>query len=195
MPATAAPYGLEPVQVTGSGYFNGATRQIPMTANTATGIFLGDMVNIQAGAPIAVAATPTTTANGYTPVGVFAGCEYTDPNTKTKQYSNYLPANAITNGYTDVYIYVWDDPKMLFKIQSSGNTTRANVGFNAQLANFGAGSTATGKSKVHLLHSSIALTATFAVRIVDVIDPGTGYTDCIVKFVPGVHAYENATGQ
>jgi hypothetical protein len=194
MPNTAAPYGFRPVAQVGGGPFSGATREFPMTVNHATAIYRGDLVNIASGAPIPSTATPTTTLSTSTPVGVMAGCTFTHPGTKTMTWSPYLPAGAITAGYTDVKLLVYDDPNALFQIQSSGACTRAAVGKNAQIANFG-GSATTGNSTVHLLHSSIATTSTFAIRIVDVIDPAASYPDVIVKFVRGVHAYDMADGQ
>lgn len=206
MAAVASPYGLLPVNLQGGQAFNGgAVREIAMTVNSATGFFNGDLVNITAGAPTPITATPTTTANGNTPVGVFVGCRYIDPVLKQLQFSNFLPAGAITAGYTQVWIRVVDDPDQLFMVQADGAVTRANIGSNSTLGGFSAGSTSTGKSAVKLLSAGIAGTNTLAVRIVDLVNniatlpagsaPGDAFTDCIIKFNQGVHAYYNATGQ
>lgn len=199
MAATSTPYGLKPVQLIGGQQFSGGTiREIAMTVNSATGIFTGDLVNITGGAPTAIGATPTTTANGNTPVGVCVGVSYNNPTTKQLEFAQFLPAGAITAGYTNVKIRVVDDPDALFQIQAAGAVTAASIGTNAPLANFGAGSTITGNSKVQL--GTPAGTATLAVRIVGLVDApgstaGDAFTDCIVKFNQGVHAYQNPAGQ
>lgn len=201
MSSTSAPYGLRPVKLIGSQQFAGAIREIKMTTNSANGIFTGDLVNITAGQPSAITATPTTTANTATPVGVCVGVRYTDPVNQQERHNTYLPANAITNGYTNVWIKVVDDPDCLFVVQADGAVTRANIGKNAALGNFSAGSTTTGNSKVNLNTASIATQAnTQAVRIIDCVESafstaGDAYTDVYVKFNQGVHAYQNPLGQ
>ena len=196
MSAVASPYGLVPVQLIGGQAFSGGTvREFAMTANSANGIFTGDPVNVASGAVIVVTGTsPTTTANAYTPVGVCVGVRYVDPVLKQQQFAPYLPANAITNGYTKVYIRVVDDPDALFKIQSTGATTAASIGLNAPLTVSSTGSTTTGNSVVSLTHASIAGTSTLAVRIVDIIS-ADAYAEVLVKWNQGVHAYYNSTGQ
>ena len=187
----AAPYGLRPVNLIGGQTFAGQTREIPMTINSATAIYNGDVVIIgatAAGSVSAAAATVTTTTGGV--VGVCVGFRYVNPATKQPLYAQYLPANAITNGYTDVYIRVVDDPDALFVVQAVGSVVSTVRGKFAALENFG-GSTTTGNSSVRL--STPANTATLAVRIVDFVDAGGNFTDCIVKFNQGVHMYYSTT--
>lgn len=199
MSTTAAPYGLKPVKKIGSVSFPGAMIEIAHTTNSATGIFYGDIVAINGGNPVAGAATPTTTRGTSTPVGVCVGVRYTDPTTKQEHHAQYLPANAVTNGYTNIYIKVVDDPDAVFMVQADGAVTAAKLGYNAALKNFGAGSTTTGKSAVSLDSATVATTATLAVRIVGFSTlsgdaAGDAYTNVLVKFNQGVHAYQNATG-
>lgn len=197
MAATSTPFGLRPVNMIGGQAFNGgAIREIKMTANSATAIFTGDLVQLAAGEPSAMGATPTTSTAGL--VGVCVGVRYIDPVMKYEVHSQFLPANAVNSGYTEIWIKVCDDPDQLFAVQASGAVTRAAIGRNAALTNFGAGSTATGLSKVQV-SSTTATTATLAVRIVDLVvgpmsTPGDAYTDCIVKFNHGVHSYYTSTG-
>lgn len=200
MSATSAPYGLKAVMLLGSQQFAGAMREIPMAVNSATGFFFGDLVNITAGTPAAITATPTTAASAATPVGVFVGVRYTDATLHQEQHAQYLPANAISAGATKVFIQVVDDPDALFLVQANGPIARSQVGLNATLTNFSAGNVQFGVSKVQLDTVTPAATATFAVRIVDLVEgpmstAGDAYTDCIVKFNVGVHAYNNGTGQ
>lgn len=201
MAASSNPYGLIPLNMLGGGqYTAGVIRELPMTVNQTNGIFTGDLVNLTSGQPTSVTATPTTTANANTPIGVCVGVRYTDPVLKWNQFAQFLPAGAITAGYTNVFIRVIDDPNALFVVQADGSLARTNVGLNATLKNFSAQSTTTGNSKVQLTSGTVAGTNTFAVRIVDMLEnaqstAGDAFTDCIVRFNQGVHAYLNAAGQ
>ncbi len=199
MAGTASPYGFRPVQKLGAAPWAGSTRNFAVTTNNTNAIFTGDLVSINAGVPTVVTATPTTTRGTATPVGVMMGCEYVNVTTKQPTWSQYLPAAAVTAGHTKIKIYVLDDPYCLFQVQANGAVTAASIGLNTTLSFSTAGSTVTGNSGVALIQSAIALTATFAVRIVDLVDApgsvaGDAYTDCIVMFNAGVHAYLNATG-
>jgi hypothetical protein len=200
MATTAAPYGLRPINLIGGQSFTGGTiRKYVMTVNSATGIFFGDLVKLSDGEPSPVTATPTTSTRGI--VGVCVGVSYTDPTLKYTQFSQYLPANAVSSGYTNILISVIDDPDQLYQVQADNSVTRAKIGNNAELGNFSAGSTTSGNSKITLEAGTIANTATFAVRIVDLVDgaptfstPGDAFTDCIVKLNFGVHSYQQSTG-
>lgn len=200
MATTSAPYGLVPINLIGGQSFTGGSiRDFSMTTNSATAIFKGDVVQLgaaTAGQPTALTSTPTTSTAGV--IGVCVGVSYVDPVLKYQVYSNFLPAGAITAGYTNVAIRVVEDPDQLYQIQGSGSVTLANIGKNAALTNFG-GSTTTGNSTVQLNQSTIANTSTLAVRIVDLVNgplsvPGDAYTDCIVKFNFGVHTYYQSAG-
>lgn len=195
MASVSSPYGLVPVQLIGGQAFSGGTiRQLPMTTNSATGIFSGDLVSLVGGTAAAATATPTTTLSANTPHGVCVGVSYTDPVLKQTQYSTFLPAGAITAGYTNVFIHVVDDPDAVFRVQGNATTTfAASVGLNAALA-AGAGSTTTGKSGWVLNVGTLAATATLAVRVLDIVDSGAAFPDLLVKFNVGVHAYNNGTG-
>jgi hypothetical protein len=199
MAASATPYGMIPVKLIGSQPFAGATREYPMTVNSATAIFNGDMVNINAGTATAVTATPTTTWGATsTPVGVCVGVRYIDATSKQEVHAQYFPANGITNGHTKVFIKVVDDPDAIFLIQANGSVAATALGGNAAVA-FTAGDTTTGKSKLALASATVAVTATLALRIVGFSDKpgsavGDAFTDCYVKFNQGVHAFQNATG-
>jgi hypothetical protein len=167
-------------------------REVPMSVNSATAIFTGDIVLIgaaSAGQPTPATATVTTSTGGV--LGVCVGVRYVDPVLKYAVNASYLPANAITNGYTDVFIIVNDDPDQLYAIQATGSVANTTRGWQAPVDMGTAGSTATGQSGVRL--GTPAKTATLAMRIVDFIDAGSNYTDCIVKFNAGVHMYAATT--
>lgn len=201
MSSTSAPYGLKPVGLVGGQVYNGGFREYKMTTNSATAIYTGSVVGLVSGQPAAIAATPTTTISDNSPVGVCVGVRYVDPTSKQTRFAQYLPAGAITAGYTDVFIRVVDDPDTVFQIQASGAVTRASIGMNAALTTF-TGSTTTGNSATALDQSTLAVTSTLAMRVVDVVDnpgngsvPGDAYTDVLVMFNVGVHRYTNGTGR
>lgn len=200
MATTYAPYGLVPINLIGGQSFTGGSiRDYAMTVNSATAIFKGDIVQLgaaSAGQPTAMTSTPTTSTQGL--VGVAVGCSYVDPVLKYQVFSNFLPAGAITAGYTNVAIRVVEDPDQLYQVQGDDSVARTAIGKNAALTNFG-GSTTTGNSTIALDASTAANTATLAVRIVDLVvgplsTPGDAYTDCIVKFNFGVHSYYQSVG-
>lgn len=199
MAATATPYGMKPIKMIGSQAFPAAMREFAMTTNSATAVYFGCGITLNSGQPANLAVTPTTTRGTSTPVGVCMGVRYTDPVTKCEQHAQYLPANAITNGYTNVFIKVCDDPDALFLIQSDETVAATALGSNAALASVTTGSTTYGTSTMVLDGSTVATTATLAVRIVGFATApgstvGDAFTDCIVKWNQGVHAYQNATG-
>jgi hypothetical protein len=195
-PAVDAPYGLLPINLVGGQVFAGSTRQIPITANSATAIFYGDVVKLNTNGTI----DKDTGTNAATPVGVFLGCTYVDP-TFGLTFRQFYPGSVNVSGIT---AYVLDDPDALYKVAvvSSGTTisfmTRAAVGSNAVLVQ-NSGSTANGNSRV-AVSSTTATTATFPVRVIDVIpetatagNPGS-FTEVVVRWNQGMHQYLNPTG-
>jgi hypothetical protein len=205
MSTTSNPYGLKPINLIGGQAFNGGViREIALTSNNSAAMYFGDLIKIAAGVPSSVSATPTTTTAGT--IGVCVGVRYQLAGQQLGYplYAQYLPANAVTSGYTNIFIRVMDDPDALFQVQASGSVTAANIGSNAQLTNFG-GNATYGNSTIQLLQSSISNSnAKYAVRIVDLVNesstfggnfpsnPGDAYTDCIVKLNFGVHSYYSA---
>lgn len=199
MASTASPYGLKPVNLVGGQAFSGGSiRAYSMTTNSATAIGVGSVITLNAGQPSAITATPTTTRSTNTPVGVCTGVSYILPGQGgQQQWAQYLPGGAITAGYSNVVIYVVDDPDQLYQVQAAGPITQVSVGLNVILETFTASST-TGLSQTRI-GTTPANTATLAMRIVDLVVspfsvPGDAFTDCIVKFNNAVHAYTNSTG-
>ena len=218
MASVASPYGLRPINLIGGQAFNGGViREYKVASNNSAAIFNGDLVVLSsAGLPSAVGSSPVAidipNAADATAgiVGVCVGCRYTD-STGIIQYRQYLPANLITGGATNVFVRVMDDPDALFQIQGTaalgtfnsgtgGSGWPGAIGKNAALGFGTAGSTATGNSGMNLVvgsnGGSLAATSTLAVRIVDMVD-GTqtdAYPEFIVKLNVGVHSYTNSLG-
>jgi len=219
MASVASPFGLRPINLIGGQAFNGGViREFKVASNNSAAIFNGDLVALDtAGLPAAVSATPVaikipSTSSDATAgiVGVCVGCRYID-STGITQFRQYLPANIITAGATDVFVRVMDDPDALLQIQGTaalgtfnsgtdGSGYPGAIGKNAQLGFATAGNTATGNSGVNLIvgtnGAGLVATSTYAVRIVDVVD-GTqtdDYPEFIVKLNVGVHSYTNSLG-
>ena len=200
MSLTAAPYGMKPAKKLDSGAFPAAMNEVPMTTNSADAIYAGCLIAVNGGTANIIQATPTTTRSTSTPIGVCMGIEYVDPMGQL-QFGSYLPANAINSGYTKIKIKVLDDPHAIFQIQATGTMDATTFGKNAALAavKTGKGGLVNGVSTMSLDHTTVATTATLAVRIVGFATApgstvGDAYTDVLVKFNAGVHMHNNATG-
>lgn len=200
MASSATPYGFRPIGLIGGQPFAGATRAIKIASGYNTNIFNGSVVAIVAAGTIEIV---TTNGDNSTPfpagtVGVFVGCEYTDPNTKQKLRSQYWPASTVAS---DAVAFVVTDPSVLFQCQANGAVTQDDLGQNTHLAavqSTSTGSTLTGNS-TSAVTATTNTTATWAFRIVDFVNApgsavGDAYTDLIVKFNPGQHSYTNQTG-
>lgn len=210
MSATAAPYGLRPVNLIGGQPYAGSTRLIKIANAYAANLFYGEPVSINTSG-VVIAETGTTTVAATGVVGVFVGCTYTDPNLKYKVFKQYWPTGTVA---TDAYAYVVDDPDVVMQAQADGSVAQtalgANIGFTAA-----AGSTTTGNATTALDTATLNTTATLPLRIVGFVDGpdstvGDAYTDVLVKWnMPAAvssnssnaavtmtygHAYNNPTG-
>lgn len=196
-PTVSGPYGLRPIQLIGGQVFAGSTRAMPIASGYNTAIGFGDAVKLTTDGTV-VKDTGTTAA---TPVGVFMGCSYTDPNLKYKLFSQQWPASTVAS---DAVAIVCDDPDTLFKVAVVSGTTvvagvarTAVVGKNMALVQ-NAVNTAVGNSQVAVLSSSAATTNTLPVRVVDVVpetvDASGNATEVIVKWNFGMHQYNAALG-
>lgn len=112
------PYGFLPINLIGGQVFAGSTRMYPIQYGYATDIFYGDFVKVVRGSATRAAIGATTDSNAVT--GVFFGCSYTDPVTKTKRFSQYWPASTLAG---DAVAYVVDDPDSVFKAAVCSATT------------------------------------------------------------------------
>jgi len=133
-----APNGFTPIR-----HLTGGTirmEEMPIAKETAAAIFSGDMVEALATGYIKVG---TATSAGAA-VGVFAGCKYTAPSGEIV-YSKYWPAAQATKGDADAVGYVYADPNIVFKAQTTGTAAFADNGALLDLTAT-AGSTATGRS-------------------------------------------------
>ena len=193
-PSVDGPYGLVPVQRVSGGTFTGPTRHYKIASNYGTSIFNGDAVKLVTGGTV----ERDTFDAAMTPIGVFLGCSYTDPNTKQKLFSQSYPASTVAD---DIEAYVMDATDVLFKVAvvSSGTTigdlAQTDIGANVAGVD-NTGDSTTGNSKCAISDTS-ATTATLPFRIVGLVEEtknaSGGYTEAYVKWNAG-HQFDNTTG-
>ena len=152
-----AAFGLRPVGKLGSDINNAGTSKYIILDGYGTAIYKGDPVLLANDGTIQVQNAATTNN-----IGVFNGCFYNDPTTQKPTWSNYYPG-SITPTVGDIEAYVYDDPNQLFLIQDEGTLAQTNVGNNADIATYVAGSTVNGQSKVELSSTAAATAATFRI--------------------------------
>jgi hypothetical protein len=101
------------------------------------------------------------------------------------------------SGHTDVQIFVWDNPRAIFKIQADAAMANTDQNLNSPLVNITATNAVNGQSKMRV-DADAATTATLAVRVLGLLElPGAAwadsYPDILVTWNAGVHAYDLAT--
>ena len=191
MASTAAPYGARPVGTTSaSGSFTGKMQHIKIASGYNTAIFYGDFVKLVTAGTVEKDAGTTS----LTPIGIFMGCSYTDPNSNQKTFNQTWPADTSAS---DAVAYVIIDPEVLFQMQGDGSIALTALGANFAVVQT-AGSTTIGTSKNSCDASTVATTNTLPIRIVDFYDGpsssvGDSYTDGIFRFNAG-HQLINTTG-
>ena len=186
-----AAFGLRPVGKLGSDINNAGTSKYIILDGYGTAIYKGDPVLLANDGTIQVQNAATTNN-----IGVFNGCFYNDPTTQKPTWKNYYPG-SITPTVGDIEAYVYDDPNQLFLIQDEGTLAQTNVGNNADIATYVAGSTVNGQSKVELSSTAAATAATF--RIVRISedpensDISSANANWVVRYNEHLY-YDNSTG-
>jgi hypothetical protein len=133
-----SPFGFVP-----SRHMSGSpirTNKYTITSGLAENIFNGDLVILTTDGVI----TPHT-ATETNNLGVFAGVSYTASDGSYK-FSEYWPSG--TTG-TNIIAYVYDDPYIVYKVQSDGSPAQTDLGACADVV-ADAGSTTTGQSGFQL---------------------------------------------
>ena len=191
MSATATPMGAEPIgTLSSSGSYTGKVRHYKIASNDSTAIFYGDFVKMTS-AGVVTLDTGTAT---LTPIGVFMGCSYTDPNTNQLTFSQFYPASTVAS---DIDAYVLNDPFVEMRMQGDATLAQTALGNNAAVVQT-AGSTSIGRSRNAFDSSTIATTNTLPLKLIEFVDgpessTGDAFTDVIVMFNVG-HQLLNTTG-
>ena len=111
-PTIDAPYGLVPVGLIGGRPYTGATRQMKIASNYGTAIGKGDLVKrVNDGTIERDGSTTAFPATGT--LGVFMGCQYTDPNTSQLTFNNQYPGSIVAS---DIHAFVVDDPDIILSL-------------------------------------------------------------------------------
>ena len=167
MSATSAPFGLRPAfhpsgldraQALANG-IQAVSTSGNVSAGYATNILKGQPVKMDTGGYIVVAAA------GDAFLGAFAGVEWTD-STGRRRVSNYWPANESFQ-VGSVVAYFYNDPNIVYEIQTDGTLAQTSIGDEADLSNTTAGSNVTGLSQCTLSTTLAGAGASAQMRIVD----------------------------
>ena len=193
-PTVSGPYGLVPVKLLSGTPYAGTVRQYKIASGYGTAIFYGDAVKLVTGGTV----ERDTFDAAMTPIGVFMGVSYTDPNTNQKTFrQNYVASTSAS----DIEAYVCDATDVLFKVAvvSSGTTigdlAQTDVGANVAGVD-NTGDSINGNSRCAISDTS-ATTNTLPFRIVDLVEEtknsSGGFTEAYVKWNAG-HAFDSTTG-
>ena len=187
-------FGLRPLAKLGSNYNSDGDTQYKIASGTATAIFQGDTVTFGVSGGVSTGFIVKHTPGDANILGVFLGCNYTDPTTKKPRWSNYYPGSITAD---DIVAFVVDDPNALFLVQASGIAGATAIGQNANLVQTAAGNTTTGVSGLELNTGSLAAASALNVKVVGVTtDPSNSdltaaYADLIVLI--NEHLYRGPT--
>lgn len=151
MPNSNAPMGLRPVRYLSGSPYNGAVNRYFVPSTDATAIYIGGLVKPAGSADANGVMTVTgNVSTGNAVVGVVVGVQPV-----TADSTTYRAAS------TDRYVYVADDPDLVFEIQEDGvggSLAATSVANAADIIGFTGGSTSTGLSSL-MLDSSTATAA------------------------------------
>ena len=172
-----APFGLRPARTSISSQQQNRYR---IAANYNTSIFQGDLVAMVTGGGIERVAAG---GSGFI-LGVFNGCEFTDPSTGKPTFSNHYPAS--TNA-ADIIANVIDDPNAVFEIQADAAFPVTDLAGNYDILAT-AGDTVSGTSRIELeVGTADSTVATLPLKAIDISqdpensDTSTANTNVIVK--------------
>ena len=131
-----AAFGAKPIRHLTGGVIRATEYKI--VKEYAANVFTGDFVQLAATGYVQVGAATNRL------LGVFNGCKYTASNGEVV-FKRYWPTGTATLNDGDVTAYVYDDPNIVWSIQSSGSADFADIGNLADIV-AGTGSTSTGQS-------------------------------------------------
>jgi hypothetical protein len=163
--------GLQPYAYAWGAPWGGAVRTYYVPVGNGTALYLGDPVigitNSSDGLGVPTAEIGTAGGGTYN-LGVFMGVSNNAGQTTIPVLQSqpvYLPAS------TAAYIYVADDPFLLFRIQEDGIGGAMASGAGGRNADLvaGSGSTVTGLSGWQLDSSTLATTNTLQMRVIQLL--------------------------
>ncbi len=181
-----APMGLKPAYHLTGGTIR--VQKYTIVSAQATSIFTGDLVK-QTGTSKGI---EVSTA-GDSPVGVFAGCRYRNVAGETV-FSRYWPTATVTLNSEDVTAYVYDDPDIVYEIQTDSAGTGwavTDAGIVCDLIKAHTGQTSTGYSRMEANTDATGNADFMILNLVDRADNAAG-TNADIEVLLNLHAYQNA---
>jgi hypothetical protein len=187
-------FGLRPLGKLGSNYNSDGDTQYKIASGTATAIFQGDTVTFGVSTGASTGFIVKHTPGAANILGVFLGCNYTDPTSKKPVWRNYYPGGIAAS---DIVAFIVDDPYAQFLVQASGVAGVTAIGKNADLVQTVAGNTTTGVSGLELSTGTLDPASALNVKVIGVTaDPSNedltaAYADLIVTI--NEHLYKAPT--
>ena len=184
-------YGFRPIQLQGAAYNGQGQNEYKIANGETQAIFQGDPVILTAAGVVDLG-----NAAGAELIGIFNGCEYTDPTTSKPTWSNYYPGGIAAD---DIKAYVIDDPNVVYEVKCNSNAAgQAQVGSNANIATYSNGSTISGISNVAIDGTSFTTNAAANFRVVglstDVDNSDYSAANAAIKVKINLHALNDSTG-
>lgn len=190
---TNAPQGLKPVRYQDGTPYTGKTNRYRIAGSYATAIGLNDPVAVLSDGTIGIA----TAGSSFR--GVATMFEFTDSNGIYRKQVNWPAAQAIATG-TTAYVYVADDPLLVFDAQETNGSSAAgtplalaDVGLNI---NFVIGApNSQGVSTTSINNTTEANTSSLNLKIIGLSDyPGNAVGAFANWFViPNNHDFKAGT--
>ena len=184
-------YGFRPIQLQGAAYNGQGQNEYKIANGETQAIFQGDPVVLTAAGVVDLG-----NAAGAELIGIFNGCEYTDPTSSKPTWSNYYPGGIAAD---DIKAYVIDDPNVVYEVKCNSNAAgQAQVGSNANIATYSNGSTISGISNVAIDGTSFTTNAAANFRVVglstDVDNSDYSAANAAIKVKINLHALNDSTG-
>lgn len=186
MSSTLAPFGLVP-RFHPSGLGRATAYPAGISSAFATDLYQGTAVALGTSGVLALA----TLTNDF--IGSFDGVEYTDANGR-RQYAKRWIASTVA---TDIVAYVYDDPQIVYEIQSSGSIAQTAIGDQADFSGTAGYLIASGNNTTQLSTTAISSSLEGAgvqgqLRIIGLApyaDNAWGDTYTIVRVMIAQHQY------
>ena len=157
-----AAFGLKPVRMMGGSPYSGGQSRYRIANNLSGKIFQGDLVKQVTGGGIERAAAGSTVPV----VGVFNGCQYTDPTSGEQVYKNYYPGSIAAS---DIIAFVIDDKNVVFEVQADDTFPVADLFGNFDIVDQATtGDVYSGRSNVELDVTTGATTTTLPLKAIDI---------------------------
>ena len=157
-----AAFGFRPIGKVGQNRASQGLSEYNIAASTTSAIYQNDLVAFADTGYIEVS-QGTTSAPHL--LGSLNGVFYTDASTSKPTWANHL---AASNSASDIVGFVSDDPYERFEVQSSTTLAIEDIGLNAPMATYAAGSSANYVSKQEVNTGSMDTTNTLPIRVIGV---------------------------